>query len=1268
MQGLSADPSTPGRLFMASDMEGFYYSDNFGDSWKWAGNGLPTAFILLVEGRGDTFFSGHAKGLSISTDKGASWVHATPTVDKTIGILEIDPANVDNIYAGVNWRGNDGHIKHYPQSETGTKEIYYSHDGGSTWESTSWADFATGDPRVQSIQVNPMNSNEVHIATPEGLYESTNKAMSWAKIAGPAGIENEYCWGSDFTPDGKWIYALYRKDGFTKLFVKQHPVGTWKDLGTGGWDKHNMWQPQVFDGSTADKHYVLVGQRDQNPNEGLFEGSFTVADNEVSGSWSIIFQHNGTNNGLDYDIGWNYFLANCRNNVYYPSTWSTDFERGVFTQAQQSYFVGDAAKGNSSWKVVSTGFVKNQGGMNFYRSRGTASTFTYDVAKYENYVIQGQADNLALESWDNGGSWVQTRTTFNVQDGHAVHVIPHTTPIVLMDAASGYGGGNPAANSSLFYKTLDVNSPNHNWSRLAFGTAEGDKKGLPRNRIWQFRADPDDYKRIYVVTHSGLYVCDNIVELINNPSDANNYFRRIHESTLLGAAFSFKAGDSNTIYYKDNTGSFTGVRQGDGSFAWTQMKRSTGQTNNIHHGGLGSVAVDGNSYLYTYQDYTGIVRADNGSSQFNTIVLSDDDLFKYLTKPEWHDDTHKISTNAMIVVDNDLYIPYHVWDDVRWGYGVVKGEVAADGSVTWSDWTSGLHYSVTKQIKEYDGKIYLATQGAGLIARKLNGELADELPPIVSWTSPSESWYWLYQDASETSGLAWSGHGNVESSSSTGSAAEGTSSRFVQGIDQSSAPGADHFLIIEFDALDATDGTLNMSLYGIGGSLSSVNIKFIDANGGSVDKVNQVIGANNWQNFALSLSGGSFDPSSFSKIQIERWGGGVSNIYVDRIYIEGSQLVPDDSETIAVTSVTISGCPAEDLEAGETVDLDESVMPLDATKKQVTWSTSDASIATVSSSGVVAGVGNGSVTITATSVNGGKKATCELTVFGAAVIPTNVMISGCVESLTVGETASLSATVSPVEATDKSVTWSSSNMAIATVSSAGVVTAVAAGSVTISAVTSSGNKKSNCLIGVLAVANPIGNGDCSAQSSDGKPNPPCSVWAESISETSVRLHWNDNSDNEVSFDIERMIAGGTWSSDDISSSSSDASSMDILDLNAGGNYKFRIKAVNGSGSSAWVETDEVTLLGKELSFEVANNEISIYPNPAPFGAILTLDAQGYSDFTVNISNVSGQIILEKNYSDFSSKVFDSSLLPRSGFYLIRFITGGKQWIQKLVIR
>jgi uncharacterized protein (TIGR02145 family) len=126
----------------------------------------------------------------------------------------------------------------------------------------------------------------------------------------------------------------------------------------------------------------------------------------------------------------------------------------------------------------------------------------------------------------------------------------------------------------------------------------------------------------------------------------------------------------------------------------------------------------------------------------------------------------------------------------------------------------------------------------------------------------------------------------------------------------------------------------------------------------------------------------------------------------------------------------------------------------------VTWTSSDNSIATVADDGVVSAVAAGAATITATA--GEQTATCAVTVTPVAV--TGISLDKTTLPLTIGETYTLTATVSPDNATDKTVTWTSSDNSVANVAG-GVVTAVADGVATITA--TAGGQTATCTVTVL---------------------------------------------------------------------------------------------------------------------------------------------------------------------------------------------------------
>ncbi|HEV2750291.1 MAG TPA: Ig-like domain-containing protein, partial [Gemmatimonadales bacterium] len=155
---------------------------------------------------------------------------------------------------------------------------------------------------------------------------------------------------------------------------------------------------------------------------------------------------------------------------------------------------------------------------------------------------------------------------------------------------------------------------------------------------------------------------------------------------------------------------------------------------------------------------------------------------------------------------------------------------------------------------------------------------------------------------------------------------------------------------------------------------------------------------------------------------------------------------------VPVASVTVSPATAS-LAVGATTQLtatpkDASGNPLSG--RVVTWATSNASVATVSATGVVTGVGAGTATITATSE--GQSGTATITAIQVPVA--SVTVSPATVILTVGATTQLTATPKDASGNPLSgrvVTWATSNASAVTVSASGLVTGVGAGAATITA-------------------------------------------------------------------------------------------------------------------------------------------------------------------------------------------------------------------------
>lgn len=182
-------------------------------------------------------------------------------------------------------------------------------------------------------------------------------------------------------------------------------------------------------------------------------------------------------------------------------------------------------------------------------------------------------------------------------------------------------------------------------------------------------------------------------------------------------------------------------------------------------------------------------------------------------------------------------------------------------------------------------------------------------------------------------------------------------------------------------------------------------------------------------------------------------------------------------QNIAATSVTLNKTEVS-MKEGHTESLIATVAPENATNKNVIWKSSNETIAKISSSGVVTANKKGAATITVTTQDGGKTATCQVTVTENTTEEEKVAVTGVTLNKTTttikeGETENLIATVVPENATNKNITWSSSNETIVKVLG-GVITGVSEGTADITVTTEDGKKIATCKVTVtkLTANNP----------------------------------------------------------------------------------------------------------------------------------------------------------------------------------------------------
>ena len=177
-----------------------------------------------------------------------------------------------------------------------------------------------------------------------------------------------------------------------------------------------------------------------------------------------------------------------------------------------------------------------------------------------------------------------------------------------------------------------------------------------------------------------------------------------------------------------------------------------------------------------------------------------------------------------------------------------------------------------------------------------------------------------------------------------------------------------------------------------------------------------------------------------------------------------------NAKVYPVTGVTLDKSLTT-LTEGDELTLTATVNPDNATNKNVTWSSSNSAVASVSN-GKVTALKAGKATITVKTDDGGKTATCEVTVNAKVYPVTGVTLDKSSATLTEGDELTLTAIVNPDNATNKNVTWSSSDPSVASVSN-GKVTALKAGKATITVKTDDGGKTAPCEVTVNAKVYPV---------------------------------------------------------------------------------------------------------------------------------------------------------------------------------------------------
>ena len=284
---------------------------------------------------------------------------------------------------------------------------------------------------------------------------------------------------------------------------------------------------------------------------------------------------------------------------------------------------------------------------------------------------------------------------------------------------------------------------------------------------------------------------------------------------------------------------------------------------------------------------------------------------------------------------------------------------------------------------------------------------------------------------------------------------------------------------------------------------------------------------------------------------------------------------------IPVTSVTLAP-ETLSIEEGKTAELTATISPANASDQQFSWDVKDTEIASVygytSETKTVTALKEGQTQITVTV--DGQTASCTVTVTPRTISVESITLNKTQLSLVKGATETLTATVLPTTATDKAVTWESSDTAVATVEN-GVVTAVAAGNATITA--KAGEKTATCAV---TVTNPSNSGSSSGGGGSSTPRYAVTVPDKTENGSLSVTPKNAKKGNDVTI---TATPDKGYEVDDIVAKDAKGNKLTLKD-NGDGTYTFTMPASKVTVTAAFAEKKAEPIAPEKLFADVSAEE------------------------------------------------------------------------------
>ena len=1017
VQDIVCDPNDPDRVILASDMEGIYESINNGNSWYHKGNLKQNRVyaVAIPLGNADKMYVGTLYGLEVSNNGGNNFSLVAQSKKMSIGAITVDPNNQNTVIAGVGWRDDGGFAGNFQMQKNGPVVLYRSTNGGNSWTTINITNNQSSERNVYTIQFDKSNSNNVYVGTSQGVYKSTNAGVSWFPLNNNPGTNT----GVAVSPNGKTLYGTFNH----KLYTTEAGNINWQEK-SANLPTANYWYPEVDPRSTGNSHKVILAVLGNRP--GLFEGSFNTNGSGLvsSYSWKSIWSGQS-----GYDTGWDLANPNTRVAHYTPASWP----RAIWSTSNQTIF--QATPDNSTWgwdwnnKYSNKNTNFNVGGTSTYSSKGTASTYTFDVAVHKNYVIQGMADNGWMESWDSGTSWSnkQMRDKGNQSDVQSVAIgEANGKAIVISDAAPQCYGGICYSDARLWTKILsNTPSTSDQWNSVN-GSQRSNNSTADKGKYRDIAVSPAKKNRVFAASNDyGLYMIDDLWSAANGGS---NTMKLIWNNNIRVKKIAPHPTNANIIYLTVNGGNPSG---GQGLYKGTSNNNGASwnftKMNVAGSGWDSEVAVWMNGsqlYLFYYGYVNGVTKgvlSMNDGASWNTVFEKSDATG--INTPNWFADAasdFRFNTKGGIAgYDNKIIL--NIYDHrQQLTYGVYRGTINGANSVSWEDWSGDIAFGgftsgVIATPSDGNRYFYGSTAGAGLLRRQLSGGSSNIIPGSVAISGCPGSNLSIggTVDLNETVSPSNATNKSVSWSSSNAAVATVNGSGVVTAV---SAGSATITVTTNSGSRTATCGVTVNSNGGGGNSAVTVRARMLSGSSDQLEfRVNNAtvktwtISGSSYANYTASVAVNgnvkTYFPDNGTDIEIDyiivdgttyqaeaqavntgTWqNGSCGGSFDSKLFCSGhiDFGTITGSTPVIPTSVSISGCPGSNLAIGATANLNETVSPSNATNKNVTWTSSNNGVATVSNSGLVTAVSAGSATITVTTESGNETTTCSVTVNAA---------------------------------------------------------------------------------------------------------------------------------------------------------------------------------------------------------------------------------------------------------------------------------------------